>query len=138
MRCRHPAYGFSSHPIGSRSHCFKVKLQPLDTYLRLLWVIVPIWLITLRWFGLYDPATYSSESKVLVQLARSHAVAALLLLSTMWATKAEAVSRLLTQTFLLIGFAALAGEKLTLKSLVNRWRGRMAFHRPQSPADRDP
>ena len=112
-------------------HLLQVKLHPLDTYLWLLWVIVPAWLVTSRWFGLNDPATYSSEPRVLLQLIRSYAVAVLLLLSTMWATKAEEVSRLLTQTFLLVAFAALAGEKLALKSVAARWRRRRAFYRPK-------
>ena len=109
----------------------RLNLQPLNTGPWMLWVIVPAWLVSLRWFGLYDPATYSDGSRVFVQLTRAHAIAALLLLSTMWASKAEVVSRLFTQTFLLVGFATLAGEKMALKSLVARWRGRFSFHRPR-------
>jgi exopolysaccharide biosynthesis polyprenyl glycosylphosphotransferase len=100
----------------------------LKAYVWLLWAIVPMWVISLRWCGFYDSQTYSSLSCVLGQLLRAHIVAALLLLSTMYATKAVVVSRLLMQTFLTVSFAILAGEKSILHALLKRRRWRPSFN----------
>jgi exopolysaccharide biosynthesis polyprenyl glycosylphosphotransferase len=117
--------------ITAKSPGVSVKLMGLTAYLWLLWVIVPTWLITLRWFNLYDPVSYSREAKTLGQLVRAHTVAMLLLLSTMYVTKAEAVSRLLMQTFLVVSFAMLASQKKAIKVLLEQRRCRVSFHRPK-------
>jgi exopolysaccharide biosynthesis polyprenyl glycosylphosphotransferase len=106
-------------------------LLPLATYLWLLWVIVPVWLLTMRRFQLYEGPTYSSLMAVMGQLVRAHAVAAMLLLSTMYAAKAVMVSRVLMQTFLTLSFAALAGQKTILHGIVRGRRWRTAFNRPR-------
>lgn len=109
-----------------------MKVLPgLTTYVWLLWVIIPVWILTLRWFGLYETPTYASLSRTLGQLVRAHFVAALLLLSTMYATKAVMVSRVLMQTFLSVSFVALAGQKFALHALLKRRRWRVAFNRPR-------
>ncbi len=102
---------------------------PLRAYVWLLWVIVPVWTLSLRWFGLYETPAYVSMLETLGRLLRAHFVAALLLLSTMYATKAVMVSRVLMQTFLSVSFVALAGQKATLQALLKRHRWRAAFNR---------
>jgi exopolysaccharide biosynthesis polyprenyl glycosylphosphotransferase len=106
-------------------------IMPLTTYIWLLWVIIPVWILTLRWFGLYETLTYSSLSRSLGHLVRAHFVAALLLLSTMYVTKAVIVSRVLMQTFLTVSFVALAGQKSALQALLKRRRWRVAFNHPR-------
>jgi len=108
-----------------------VPLSPLGADLWLLWVIIPVWLLSLRWFGLYEISAYSSLSSTLGHLMRAHSVAALMLLSTMYATKAVMVSRMLMQTFLLISLIALAVEKAILQHLLQRRRWRIGFNRPR-------
>jgi exopolysaccharide biosynthesis polyprenyl glycosylphosphotransferase len=106
-------------------------LPPLTSFLWLLWVIIPAWLLTMRWVGLYETPAYSSLSGILGQLVRAHVVAALLLLSTMYATKAEMVSRVMMQTFLSLSFVALAAQKAALRAMLKRYRWRVAFSRPR-------
>ena len=101
------------------------------TYVWLLWVIIPAWMLSLRWFGLYETPTYVSLLYTLGQLVRAHFVAALLLLSTMYATKAVIVSRVLMQTFLMVSFVALTCQKSALQALLKRHRWRVAFNRPR-------
>jgi exopolysaccharide biosynthesis polyprenyl glycosylphosphotransferase len=115
----------------SARRLLNVVLPPLVADLWLLWMIIPVWLLSLRWFGLYDISAYSSLSSTLRQLVRAHFVAALILLSTMYATKAVMVSRVLMQTFLFISLVALAVERGGIQHLLQRRRLRIGFNRPR-------
>lgn len=115
----------------SARRLLNVALPPLSADLWLLWVIVPVWLLSLRWFGLYEISVYSSLSSTLRYLVRAHFIAALILFSTMYATKAVMVSRVLMQTFLFFSLVALAVEKGGIQHLLHRRRSRIGFNRPR-------
>lgn len=90
-----------------------------------LWVLgasVAIWLVCLRSFALYRSATYAGSVQLLWRLVQAHFIASLILLSTMYLTKSSGVSRLLLQSFIALGFAALAAEKFALRAYLLRVR----------------
>jgi exopolysaccharide biosynthesis polyprenyl glycosylphosphotransferase len=109
----------------------RVKLPPLTAFLWLLCVIVPVWLLSLRWFGLFEASAYSSLPSALSQLIRAHLVGALILLSTMYATKAEMVSRVLMQNFLTLSIVALAVQSAIVQALLKRHRSHTGFNCPR-------
>ncbi|MBF6571125.1 MAG: sugar transferase [Candidatus Binataceae bacterium] len=91
-----------------------------EDYTWLLFLIVPIWLGCLWIFGFYTSIGYSSHRNILSRLVRTHVFASLMLLSAMYLTRSEAVSRLLIQTFLGISFIALGAQKFAIKAALER------------------
>src|SRR5713101_9487284 len=83
---------------------FQRRFVSFDDYAWLLLLIVPIWLGCLWIFGFYASISYASRRSILSRLLRTHVFAGLILLSTMYLMRSEAVSRLLMQTFLVISF----------------------------------
>lgn len=105
------------------------EMLSLNSYLWILWVILPAWVFSLRWVGLYFSASYGSAESVFRRLLRAHVAASLLLLSTLYVTKSEEVSRVMMQSFILGSFVMLLVQKLTLRAVVERWRRKVARHR---------
>jgi exopolysaccharide biosynthesis polyprenyl glycosylphosphotransferase len=97
----------------------------------LIALIVPIWLICLSEFGFYaSPINFNPHGReLLARLLRAHFVAGLMLLAVMYLTRSEAVSRLLLQVFLIVGFAMLTAEKLALWTCLNRAQKRAPLQR---------
>jgi exopolysaccharide biosynthesis polyprenyl glycosylphosphotransferase len=115
-------------------------LDSFAKYTWLIFLIVPIWLGCLWIFGLYTSAAYQSVSTVLNSLLRTQFLAGLLLLSLMYITRSEAISRVLIQTFLVVSFAVLNFQKLALKVIIEhgrRWpeRGQRKIVLLASPPD---
>jgi exopolysaccharide biosynthesis polyprenyl glycosylphosphotransferase len=106
-------------------------LAPLTPHLWLLWVIIPAWLISLRFFDLYSSASFARARDLAGALFRVQIVASLLLLSTMYMVKASWVSRMLMQGFLATSFLMLLGHRLAVRAIVKRYRNRVSFHRPR-------
>ncbi len=98
-------------------------------YAWLLALIVPIWLACLRVFGLYNSAAYASRYGLLNRLMRVQFTAGLVLLSLMYLTRSENISRLLLQTFLAVSFIFLAAQKFALRAYLNNARGRTSAQR---------
>lgn len=101
-------------------HLLHRRFGPFAEYAWLPGVIVPVWLTCLWAFGLYRSASYATFRGMAGRLAKAHCVAGLVFLSTMYLTKSEAVSRLLLQSFLTIGFLALAVQKFGLRAWLRR------------------
>jgi exopolysaccharide biosynthesis polyprenyl glycosylphosphotransferase len=80
-------------------------------YLWTLWFIGPIWVFFLYWQGLYDATTYRSSRVLVTSLVKSHSLASLLLLSTMYLLRVSLVSRLFLEIFVAFAFAVLLVEK---------------------------
>jgi exopolysaccharide biosynthesis polyprenyl glycosylphosphotransferase len=97
----------------------------------LIGLIVPIWLVCLREFGLYASAVYSSSRELLGRLVRTQFVAGLILLAVMYLTRSESVSRLLLQVFLIISFTMLAAQKLALRAYLNYAKRQAPLKRPK-------
>ena len=94
------------------------------SYAWLIALIVPIWLVCLREFGLYSSNAYASRRDLLGRLVRTQFVAGLMLLAVMYLTRSESVSRLLLQVFLATSFTILAGQKFALRSYLTYIRRR--------------
>jgi exopolysaccharide biosynthesis polyprenyl glycosylphosphotransferase len=97
----------------------------------LIALIVPIWLVCLREFGLYASAVYSSSRELLGRLVRMQFVAGLILLAVMYLTRSESVSRLLLQVFLIISFTMLAAQKFAMRAYLNYARRQAPLKRPK-------
>lgn len=104
-------------------------LAPLPPHLWLLCVILPVWILTLHYFDLYDPTRLESVRALVTSLVRAQIVAGLLLLSTMYMARASWVSRVLMQCFLATSFLMLVGHRLAVSELLSHYRSRASFHR---------
>jgi len=100
------------------------SLNPFADYVWLLWIIVPAWTVALRAFGLYDSSAYESLWGIVGRVVKAQALAALMLLSTMYLTKSAIISRLLLQTFIGVSFVALTIQKLVVWTTLERLRRR--------------
>jgi exopolysaccharide biosynthesis polyprenyl glycosylphosphotransferase len=107
------------------------SLAPLAPQLWLLWVIIPAWLGSLRFFDLYSSSSFARAHDLVGSLIRMQIVAGLLLLSSMYIIRASWVSRMLMQSFLATSFLMLLAYRLAVRAIVNRYRRRISFHRPR-------
>lgn len=96
-------------------------------YAWLLLLILPIWLVCLRAFGLYAPAACAPGGPPLARLLKAHCVAGLVLLAAMYLSQSASVSRLLMQLFLAVGLVFVAAERLVLGA----WLGYAHRRRPE-------
>jgi exopolysaccharide biosynthesis polyprenyl glycosylphosphotransferase len=92
-------------------------------------LILPIWLVCLRSFGFYSSAIYASGRGLVSRLVRMQFIAGLVLLSAMYLTRSEAISRLLLQTFLVVSFLLLAAQKFALRAYLDNARRRTPTQR---------
>lgn len=99
---------------------FRRRFVAFDDYAWLLFLIVPSWLACFWIFGLYTSGAYSSRRSILIRLLRTHFLASLILLSAMYMTRSEAVSRVLIQTFLVNSFVFLSLQKFVIKGYLER------------------
>jgi exopolysaccharide biosynthesis polyprenyl glycosylphosphotransferase len=98
------------------------------SYIWLLALIVPIWLVCLSEFGFYTSTIYRHSRLLLLRLVRAQVAAGLTLLAIMYLTRSESVSRLLLQMFLTISFVMLAAQKFAIRAYL--------ITRQRSPKDR--
>jgi exopolysaccharide biosynthesis polyprenyl glycosylphosphotransferase len=100
-------------------------LLPFHMYLWVLAIVVFIWLALGRAMGLTASHTYGRVAQAVTTTLKAHAAASLALLSALYLLKATDVSRLLIQTFLVIGAVALVVERVTIHvaivRLAERW-----------------
>lgn len=112
--------------LRSRMTHLSTALPPMtamDNYIWVLPVLVPSWLIALRYFQLYDAITYKSPFKIISALIKTQVFAALILFSAIFVLKSWSTSRSLLGLFILISFLGFAAEKLSVHVLMrHRWR----------------
>jgi exopolysaccharide biosynthesis polyprenyl glycosylphosphotransferase len=106
-------------------------LLPFAEYAWILLVIVPIWLLLLRRFGLYDPICYTSLGRLLRAVVKVQVLGGLCLLSVMYLTRSGQISRLLLQCYLGVSFLALMAEKWGMKAVLDHYRKSQGVHRRQ-------
>ena len=99
------------------------QLFGLQQYLWVLWIIVPVWPIVLKYFGLYDGALVAKMPVVTMSILKSVLVTSLILASAIYFVKDSPFSRLFFGFFISIDFILLLIEKIILKWL---------YHRPHS------
>jgi exopolysaccharide biosynthesis polyprenyl glycosylphosphotransferase len=110
---------------------FSRRFASFIDYIWLLWVIVPVWFVALRAFGLYNSASYQSRWDIVARMIKAQMLAALILLSTMYLTKSEQISRLLLQTFLGTSFIALTIQKLAVRTTLEYLRRKQGVQVPK-------
>jgi exopolysaccharide biosynthesis polyprenyl glycosylphosphotransferase len=108
------------------------NLYSLNTYLWMLWVIVPTWLWLMHRYRLDRPIALDSPSSLLLRLSKVHILGTLVLLASVYLVDRFEISRLLTQLFLVISGVVLVIDKLGLRALlvwaeskpglIERWR----------------
>ncbi len=99
---------------------FARRLSAFSAYLWLLGAIIPIWIAGLSISGLYRSVSYCSVRGLLSRLIEVQAMAGMVLLSMLFMTKSEQISRLLVDVFLVFSFAALTAQKLYIKYYLDR------------------
>ena len=87
-------------------------------------VILPVWLIALRYLNLYDPVTYRSIPRVLMATFKAQLLASVLMLNTVFIIRGfNGVSRPLLALVITFSFIGLVVEKLGIVFLMRyRWR----------------
>jgi exopolysaccharide biosynthesis polyprenyl glycosylphosphotransferase len=114
-----------------RGPAVKAHIGAFSDYFWMLWVIVPVWLLSLWFAGLYRSETYHHITRLVAAVLRAQIAAGLLLLSSMYMTKSVEVSRVLTQLFIAISFCAILVQKLLLHAILERRRYRSTLHVPR-------
>lgn len=104
----------------------------LNSYLWMLWVIVPTWLWLIHRYRLDRPVGVDSVLSVCLRLFKVQAAGSLVLLASAYLVDHLGVTRPVTQLFLVISCAALLLDKLGLREfllwaesrpgLIERWR----------------
>jgi exopolysaccharide biosynthesis polyprenyl glycosylphosphotransferase len=106
-------------------------LPPFRSYLWVLAMIGPFWMVALWKSGLYEPRTYRSGWAMLRTLLKAQLIGGGMLLSAMFLSKSEEISRLLLQIYMILSGVALAAERFALRFLLDyraqRLRGRKAW-----------
>lgn len=100
-------------------------------YLWMLWLILPFWLYAMSRARMYEADCYRSFAVLYKRLAKAHAIAAMLLLSFLFASHSWNVSRLFTQIFIAVNFLALGAERSALKLLTDRTSLSFIAHLPR-------
>ena len=108
---------------------FRRHFHSFRSYAWLLLLIVPIWLACLWIFGLYTTAAHQARRTILSRLVRAQFIGGLMLLSAMYLSRSEAISRLLVQTFLVLSFISLTAQKFAVKFYIERHGRRPAYGR---------
>jgi len=87
-------------------------------------VIFPAWLIALRYFSLYDPASYRRSYSVIARTVKAQILASFLMLNTVFILRGfNGVSRPLLALIIMFSLAALMAEKFAILLLMRyRWR----------------
>ncbi len=94
-------------------------------YKWIIWIILPAWFVSLWRFNLYRPSSHKSSGAIMLSLLKAQALAGLILLSAMYLTMSEYVSRLFLETFLLISWIVLLGERILVRLALHthaKWR----------------
>ena len=100
-----------------------LPMTAMDSYSWILPILVPSWLIALRYFQLYDAITYKSTVRILSALVKTQVLAALILFSAIFALKSWSTSRSLLGLFIIVSFVGFAVEKLGVHAVMrHRWR----------------
>jgi exopolysaccharide biosynthesis polyprenyl glycosylphosphotransferase len=98
-------------------------LREFDEDWWLLALVLGIWFCCLSAFGFYRPLRYRRYADNLVNLAKAHAVASMLLLAIPFVARRWEISRLLLHLFIVTAFVALAAKQLLVNALLKRqWR----------------
>jgi exopolysaccharide biosynthesis polyprenyl glycosylphosphotransferase len=93
-------------------------LRPFGNYVWVLAMIGPFWIVALWKSGLYDFRSVRRGRMMYAALLKTQLMGGGMLLSAMFLSKSEEVSRLLMQLFIVVSGVALAAERLAMELLL--------------------
>jgi len=96
----------------------------ISDYLWFLLFIIPVWFISLNYFGLYESLRTKRTSKVLANLAKAHLAAAVIASSVVFFVEPHVFGRILLFLFVVIAYFTLAFGKLLLRVILYYFRRR--------------
>ena len=97
-------------------------LHDLHYYIWLLIVVVPVWLILLERYGLYDSLRMSTPWNIITSLATVTAIGGLIASSIIFVIETQGYSRSFFFTFLLLSFLMLTAEQLFVRLILRLLR----------------
>jgi len=106
-----------------RNHFFSPS-PDISDYLWFLLFIIPVWFISLNYFGLYESLRTKRTSKVLTNLAKAHLAAAVVASSVVFFVEPHVFGRTLLLLFVVIAYFTLASGKLLLRVVLYYFRRR--------------
>lgn len=99
-------------------------IPPFLTYLTLLVIILPLWYIVFKAFGLYRPRRVSSRVAEIVDISKGTTIAVLILISFTFFVRQYELSRLTFLYFWIICMIALSVERILFRELLRFIRRR--------------
>ncbi|MHC4269487.1 MAG: undecaprenyl-phosphate glucose phosphotransferase [Planctomycetota bacterium] len=99
-------------------------IPPFLTYLTLLVIMLPLWYIVFKAFGLYRPKRVSSKIAEIVDISKGTTIAVLLLISLTFFVRQYEFSRLTFLYFWVICMVALSIERILFRELLRFIRRR--------------
>lgn len=100
------------------------ELLNLRQYLWVFWIIIPMWPVVLKQFGLYDGAMHTRLGTLTFSLLKAVLVASLILASAIYVVKDSLFSRLFFALFISSNFFLLLIEKLIIRHVYHRPRNK--------------
>jgi exopolysaccharide biosynthesis polyprenyl glycosylphosphotransferase len=98
------------------------RLVPFERYFWLIYLIIPLWSFLFYYFGLYESQRTKSFRQETWKLAKVSFWGTLLLVSILFAVKADFISRLFILSFGGISFFALFVERLIIRRILRYFR----------------
>jgi exopolysaccharide biosynthesis polyprenyl glycosylphosphotransferase len=96
----------------------------ISDYLWFLLGIIPVWFVSLNYFGLYESLRTKRTSQVLASLAKAHLAAAVIASAVVYFVEPHFFGRMLLLLFVVIAYFTLAFGKLTLRVVLYYFRRR--------------
>lgn len=101
----------------SMSHIQK-PLQDIREYIWILWVIVPTWFMSFRYYGFYRDKKTQALGKTAVSLFKAVLFSSLIASTAIFITKADLFSRLYFGIFVILNYIIILTEKVMLKYII--------------------
>ncbi len=99
-------------------------IPPFLTYLTLLAIMLPLWVVVFKAFGLYRPRRISSKVSEIVDISKGTTIAVLILISLTFFVRQYEFSRLTFFYFWIICLVALSIERILFRELLRFIRRR--------------
>lgn len=92
------------------------------SYSWFLLFIIPVWFISLNYFGLYESLRTKRTAKILASLGKAHLMATVIAASVVFFVEPQVFGRMLLFLFVVIAYFALAAGKILLRAVLYYFR----------------
>jgi len=99
-------------------------LDQSDKYIWLLLIVLPVWYLLLRHFGLYDSIRYRSIGQILANLLKIQIIGCIISAAAIYTLDLSGFSRAFLASFSLVSFLLLSAEKILVKVILSHFRRR--------------